>query len=273
MAVGDLTNLERLKQWLGITSDDSDVLLQRLITSASKFVMNELGRKTLAVMDYSDVYDGGGNNFMLLRQWPVLSVASIQFMGVNITQPATGNPRTNGYLLESADSIGSGQQQLTLFGYCFPRGRQLVTVNYRAGFQEVDEPHVITESGDPVAVDPIETTYVWLADIEVNDDAGATMLRSMTSPPGPGEYFVMPDGRYLFNAAQVGDTVYITYSAVPADLTQCANELIGGTWVSKDRIGIKSKTLGGQETIVYDTSMLTASIKELMQPYKRVTMA
>jgi len=38
------------------------------------------------------------------------------------------------------------------------------------------------------------------------------------------------------------------------------------------RIGLRSKSIGGQETIAYDMSPMSAPIQAMLQPYKRVTL-
>src|SRR5882757_4552222 len=113
MANGDLTTLDHVKQWLDIPLDDvtADPLLLRMISAASRFVLGYLNRPGLVAQDVMEVYDGYGSNIMMLRQWPVISLSSIQFSGVNLTpaNQAVGNPRQNGYFLESSQSAGGAQ--------------------------------------------------------------------------------------------------------------------------------------------------------------------
>jgi len=203
MKPGDLTTLQHVKEWLGITNSDSDVLLRRLITSASKFVLNYLNRPNLAVTAFADTYDTYGKNWLQLRQWPVVGVQSILFAGNTLTTPASGNPLTNGFWVGntggSTEEPAGGQQSLTVFGY------------------SVDE-----------------------------------------------------DGLYTFNVAQAGAGVLITYSYVLPDIEQAVWELVGERYKTQDRIGIQSKSLGGQETISYFQGAMSSYVVELLQNYRRV---
>jgi hypothetical protein len=46
-------------------------------------------------------------------------------------------------------------------------------------------------------------------------------------------------------------------------------ELAAERFRAAERIGLKSKSIGGQETIAYDTSAMSAPIQAMLQPYKR----
>lgn len=259
----DLTTLGRLKRWLGIPENntESDVLLQQLITRGSRFVLTYLNRGTLAVTTYNDVYDGHGNSFMMLRESPVQSVASVGFTGVSVPASAPGNPMGSGYIFDPP-TPGGEQQRLTLLGgYRFPNGRSLIQVTYNAGFQ-------ITQS-DVIPGTPfkIEVDYVWLNDQGVTINGVA--LTKVASTPATGQYAVV-DGVYEFNTAQAGQTAVITYSYVPADIEQAVIEIISERFKYKDRIGYRSKTLGGQETVTFDNRALTDTVKSYLQSYKVV---
>lgn len=139
MAAGDLTTKEAVKEWLApggsALGAESDALIERLITAASKFVCNHVGRSSFEVTEYTDDYDSGGGDYLLLRHFPVVSVTSAAFANQTITQVATGNPPASGLRLEPA-LPGGGQQRLTIFGQRFPRGRGTVRVTYMAGYTE-----------------------------------------------------------------------------------------------------------------------------------------
>lgn len=271
MATGDLTTLAHVKSWLGITNENSDVLLQRLITSASRFIMAYLNRGSLARTEYNEVYDGYGHDFMLLRQYPLISINSIQFGAISITQPATGNPLRNGWVITPGDpgnpSVGS--QRVTLKNNCFPVGRATVQVSYIAGYQVTGEAHTIAAGAMPPAVAPVETMFTWNGDVEVTYDDGVPLTK-VTGAPNEGEYAVSDIGVYTFAAADIGETVLISYSYVPPDIEQACWELVGERYQYKDRIGVKSKSLGGQETVSFETEKMSSYIAAALQPYRRV---
>lgn len=269
MAVGDLTTLDHVKAWLGINNTNSDALLARLITAASRFVLGYLQRDTLAQEMYNEIYDGYGNNFMMLRQWPVIALESIEYYGVSITQQSTGNPRTQGYIIDASNSVAGGQQRLTLWGYCFPRGKAAIMINYTAGYV-TSENDTVPASPGPYAITP---QFVWLGDQGVTYSNG-TALTPVASNPGVGQYALGKDDNddtnYNFNAGDQGAGVVIAYSFVPADIEQACFEMVGERMRYKDRIGINSKGLAGQEQVSYSQKDMSDFVETLLQPYKRV---
>jgi hypothetical protein len=268
MGTGDLTNLANVKAWLAIDANNTkaDALLQRLISSASSFVLNFLNRDTLTLSLYSEVYDGHGNTFMVVRKSPVWSVIALGLAG-NPVPPATGDgftsPITQGYRMEPEYSV-LGSQRLNLYGYVFPRARASIALKYMAGYVKQNEPQTI-----PVSPYKVSTHDIWLGDVGVTL-ADGTPLVLVTGTPATGQYAVDVNGVYLFAAADVGKQVLITYSFVPPDIEQVACELVGERYRYMDRIGIVSKALGGQETVSFSQAAMNAYTRELLVPYKQV---
>ena len=266
---GDLTTLAKVKDYLGIKAsiDTSDVILSRMITAASKFVLNYIARQTLAPMTVTDIYDGNGKNFLVIRQWPVLSVESINFCGQSITVAAAGNPLTPGYLIDSADASGGAQQLLTLIGYCFPYGRSIVFVRYRYGYMISGEAAVVPPSSPWT----LTTDFMWLSDEGVTY-ADGTALTAVPSNPAQGQYSVAA-GTYAFNEADEGQAVLISYGYCPADVEEATIELIAESYRRKERVGEMSKSLGGQETVSFSQKDMHDSIALALQPYCRTAPA
>ena len=77
-------------------------------------------------------------------------------------------------------------------------------------------------------------------------------------------------GVYTFSAADAGQAVSLSYGYVPQDIAQAALELAADRFRAADHIGLRSKSIGGQETIAYDTSAMSAPVQAMLQPYKRV---
>lgn len=271
MATGALlTTLPHVKSWLNIDQSNTtdDTFLAYLIKSASAFALNYMQRDSMAATVYNEMYDGYGSAFMVLRQFPAHEVLSLSING-NPVSAATGNgintPFANGYVLEQAHSAPS-QQRLTLFGNIFPRMRSSVYVSYKAGYMQNDESHIV-----PVDPEYYVCTYsTWLEDEGVTLSDGTPLIAVTSGDPGPGEYRVTIDGEYLFNAAQAGESILISYSYVPPDVEQAVWELVGERYKAKDRIGVNSKALGGQETVSFDIRSMNPYIRELLNPYKRV---
>lgn len=269
----ELTTLDHVKAWLGIDDPNTDVdnYLLRLIQSASRFALNYMQRDSMAATLYNELYDGYGKSFMVLRQYPAIDVIALSFNGVPVSE-ATGdgvtNPYANGFVLESPN-VAPTQQRLSLFGRVFPHQRSSVYVSYRAGYLKSNESHTITNS---YGVLQFQTNNVWLEDDGVKLSNGTALTRVYVAPAavGPMQYCVDENGVYSFNVAQNNAVVLVSYSYVPPDVEQAVWELVGERYRAQDRIGLNSKTLGGQETVSYDVRAMSPYIRELLNPYKRV---
>lgn len=131
MAAGDLTSLDMVKAWLGLTDPaqtEDDALLARLISASSQYVKGWCNRD-FAVQPYIEVRDGTGGNRMALAQAPISSVASLFINGRSI--PAGDATSTPGYYLTA--------HMLALNGYCFGRGSGNVVITYTAGMAVIPD--------------------------------------------------------------------------------------------------------------------------------------
>jgi len=127
---GDLTTLADVKAWLQIGQSafpsSDDALLTRLITAASEFIQNWLGRQ-IAQSDYAEMRDGTGGRQLQFGAFPVSAVASLAIDEVAIVP--SPSPTMPGYVFSPT--------QLSLRGYVFCRGAQNVAVTYTAGYAAV----------------------------------------------------------------------------------------------------------------------------------------
>lgn len=268
-----LTTLDHVKDWLGIdnSNSDADDYLLRLIKSASQFALNYMQRDSISSQTYTETYDGYGNSFMVLRQFPATQVNSLSFNGKPISA-ATGNgitsPWSNGYVLEAPKSAPA-QQRLSLYNLIFPHDRSSIYVSYQAGYLMVDESQY---TGADPSTTPVETFFTW------TEDGGVTLSNGtpLTKTNGPSssltsmQYYCDSDGNYYFSTSQADTTLLITYSYIPADVEQAVWELVGERYRAQERIGMSSKSLGGQETVSFDIRAMNPYIRELLNPYKRV---
>lgn len=263
-----LTNIDAVKAWLGLTTLNpaQEALIRRLINAASTFLLNQMGRASFTPTTLFEIYDGGGNLFMVPRQWPILGIVSIEFSGVSITTPATGNPKTSGYYLEPPPP-GGAAQRITLYDYVFPIGRGNIALSYRVGYVITGEPYTVPANPGPYTVQTVE---FWVGDEGVTL-ANGTALTKASGAPAAMQYAVDLSGVYTFNAAQAGAVVLISYAYIPADIVQAATELVGERFKAKERIGVNSQSLAGKESITYyQRSDMSAWMKSALQPYKRV---
>lgn len=268
-----LTTLAHVKDWLGIESanSDADNYLLRLIKSASQFALNYMQRDSISSQTYTEIYDGYGNQFMVLRQFPATEIISLSLNGQPVSAAGgdgVNTPWTDGYVLE-APKTAPAQQRLSLFGLRFPHTRSSVYVTYKSGYlingeTNVTSPYPTTE--------PVSTFYTWTEDLGVTLSDGTALTKVLVTPDNlqDMQYCCDPEGNYYFAAEQAETSVLISYSYIPPDVEQAVWELVGERYRAQERIGVSSKSLGGQETVSFDIRAMSPYIRELLNPYKRV---
>jgi hypothetical protein len=129
MAYGDLTTLADVKAWLQTGQSPfpatDDALLTRLITAASEFIQNWLGRR-IASADWLEVRDGTGGQLLAFANIPVTAILSLSIDGLSIPPVPTDGGFGAGYTFTPTE--------LALRGYVFTRRPQNVVVTYTAGY-------------------------------------------------------------------------------------------------------------------------------------------
>jgi hypothetical protein len=124
--MSDYATPQDVKEWLGITVDTDDVLLDRLITTASA-LMNTILRPNLLTASHTELRDGPGGNAISVKNCPMTAVAGVSIDGVTI--PVSSSPLTAGYVFSD--------NQIKLRGYKFTRGVQNVVIQYTGGLAAV----------------------------------------------------------------------------------------------------------------------------------------
>lgn len=271
----DLCGLDAVKQWLSIGPADisSDAKLQSLITSCSRFILSYISRSSILPATVTERRDGYGNPTMLLRQWPVQSITSLIVGSVvipaGVPQTPTNTACPSGYLLEPADPFPPGtQQKLDLVGgYTFWRGQQNVQVAYVAGYLVAGELNTIPGTS-PYVVSPNAPYGAWASDWAVS--IAGVLATKVAGSPAAGQYAISSVGNYTFAAADAGKAVSLSYGFVPTDLALACVETVAEKFTYTSRIGVLSKSLGGQETVSFSVKDLSDTIKLQLQNYRNV---
>ena len=248
---------------LGVQGD-ADGSVQRLITAVSRTILTALNRPTILPRRYTEVRTGGAGR-ILLANWPVTGIETVTVGSTAVPAAEDAGSRA-GYTLQPADEAPPGRPQvLTLPGR---PGCAAVSVTYMAGYQIADEPVPLPGSA-PCTVYPDQPYGAWACDLGVAYDTGAA-LTQVDRNPAQGQYAVGDAGAYLFAPEDVGEAVAITYGYVPADLANAALEWIRDRMAYAERVGLQSKSLGGQETVSYRITALPDFVSAALQPYVSV---
>lgn len=247
-----LTTLNNVKAWLNVNTTTDDLLLTRLINQVSGATLNYLARPSISQQTYTELRAGVGNNRLVLRNWPVISITSLTVGSQTI--PVATSLTSNGYTLATWDGTSAGlPQEITLRGYQFYRGRSNIQIVYQAGYVVQNEPQTVPATM-PYSLSVNAPYGSWAQDDGVTYSNG-TPLTAVASSPTVGQYTVSADGVgnaiYTFSSSDAGQSVLITYSFTPADLEQAVVEWIAERYKYKDRIGQTTRGLGGNETAAY----------------------
>jgi hypothetical protein len=270
MSPFDLTNLAALKAWLGLPSapGPNDATLAALVTAASRSIYAALSRPSLLPFSYVETIDLETSR-VTLRHWPVLRVTSVTSRGIAVPPDENADLEASvGYAIQPGDGVPPGQPQaLDLFGHHYRPGRQSLVISYSAGYAIQNEAQPVPVAA-PLQLSAFSPYGPWASDLGVTYTATGAPLTAVSASPGAGQYTVSA-GAYGFSAVDAGQSVSISYGYVPQDIVQAALELAAERFRAAERIGLRSKSIGGQETIAYDTSAISAPIQSMLQPYKR----
>jgi hypothetical protein len=132
MAAQDLTQLATLKNWLPITSTNTndDATLSRLITAVSMDFARATRRPDLLLADYVEVHQGDGASRLIAFHWPIVAVTALTVGGVAVV--ASADKIANGYYLDQ-DIDPERIWNVYLNGYVFSDSAP-ISLAYSAGY-------------------------------------------------------------------------------------------------------------------------------------------
>jgi hypothetical protein len=264
----DLARLSDLKSWLGISSGDDDLLLERLITQTSRAILAYLNRPSILPEFYTECFDGDNRASILLRQWPVISVESCRINGISIPISVGDGTPAFGYVIDAAESIPPGRmQRLSLPGGIFAAGLQNVAISYYAGYQVTNEFGVVPSTA-PFEFNVVAPYGDIASDVAVRDTSGVPFVK-VARDPASGEYACV-DGVYAFSSVDAGRSVHISYGYVPADIVRSCVDWVADQYQYRTRIGQHTKSLGGQESVSFIVKDMPDLTKMVLQPYRRI---
>lgn len=265
-----LTTLAAVKEWLGIPADQtqSDTGLVRVINAASQFIIGYLNRDGFSPRSYTENFRGTGKASQLLRNWPVLSVSSVD-VGSSTFSASTFNGAQPGSGWVLSDPRMSNQS-VELFGSSFWY-RMPARIVYEAGYRNAEAVTVTAADSQPVTTVPwVPQQGQWVAGISVKEgDLVYTQVTSAADIP-THSYYIDDWGTYTFSVDDVDAELVVTYGFVPWDVSFAVTEIIGEWYRRKEHIGVLSKTLGGQETVTFSNADISNVAASALNQYRNV---
>lgn len=258
----DLCRLADVRDVPGSNDDE----VQRLITAVSRTILTAINRPNILPHPVTETRRFGSGG-IVLSEWPVTSVQSVAPAGSALRAAPAGS-LTAGFTIEPPDAAPPGRPQVLRIGRGAPLGAPEATIAYTAGYQVTAEPAFVPVAA-PYTVVPIQAYGAWASDGGAAYVSGGALTLA-TGTPARGQYAVAPDGSYTFAAADAGSTVALTYGYVPADLANAAVDWIKDRIAYADRIGMQSKSLGGQETVSYKIAATPDFVMAAIRQYAAV---
>jgi hypothetical protein len=287
----DLCTVADVNAWIGESSDtvDNDTI-QRTITNLSRKAADAVcHRRFLSkVHTITNIrYDGTGRDLLVLRDYPIISVAELTVNGLNV--PASPDYLQHGFVVDqggeqntlrmicagsntfaSGNGWGWGDGE---FGYRgldggglgFVRGVQNVGITYDCGFYE-------EQDGETFTILSGTTSYTVANAADFYKDLGVAGFTLATGAPLAGQYAVSA-GVYQFNAADAGKTASIsyTYGVVPYDLNQAMVVWAADNVSSREWLGKKAQNIGlsGSTGTSYSRLSIPEQTMDVLEHYTR----
>ena len=131
-----LTIVDRIKDKLGITKTEPDVVLQRIINSITDFIENECNRRFKETTYTDEIYSVNGErqSHIFLKQAPVTALTSAKYRQGAIGTPTWGTYTANDYEL-SGDGKSGIVKFYTLLTQGLTPGNNTVKISYTAGYK------------------------------------------------------------------------------------------------------------------------------------------
>lgn len=260
---GDLTTPGRVANWMANPPALPSPILSQLIGSMTGLIYSKLNRARVFNQTFTRIFDGVGNMQLVLPDYPVTSVISVQqgsvvippsaLPNINQTQPA-GTNFGYGYRVVPWDgNLPGANATLEFVNGFFYTAPQSVRVIYQAGYLISNEVAVVPSSPGPYTVLVQQPQGIWSRDNGVTY-ANGTALVPVATITGAGQYIPPTDtnpGLYTFGVADATQSLLISYSFIPSPLEEACIQLVAERYSYRNRVGEISKSLGGQETITF----------------------
>lgn len=270
-----LTDIATFKRTNSLATSASDIALSLLIPDQSQVFLDETGRNSFDAQTYTEIRDGLGNDTMQLTYWPVQSITSLVKRG--ITVPASTGWNVWGYQFDITGKITLICDTFNCSNVTFDRKSVIAT--YVAGYptitvtNELQTIPAAPPSTPQATWPPANTIYVmqpcWRSDIGVSYFGGAA-LTPVTGPPLTGQYYIMGNGGYLFNAADQGRQVTLSYVAAgyPADLVGAVTRMVALRYKQQGHEDLRSAAIGGGTT-TYSKEDYPNDVRRIIKKYKK----
>jgi hypothetical protein len=253
----NLTSVQRVKDFLGITSTGTDTAIGRLVTNGSDAIIQWCSRPFQRTVYAPAPLNGTGGKMMRTPDTPIVAVSSLNIC--NQVIPVSADGVAYGYQFDDKYLYAFG-------GLLFPMGKRNVLVGYTAGYTATENDFVPNNPG-PYTITPITGGYA-AVDHGVTYTATGIALIPVGGTPSAGQYN-FANGIYTFAAADTGLQVTLNYDYTPGAIEQALVELVGTILKQRDNLGIASKSLR-DEHITFSARDIESQVGSYLWPYRKI---
>lgn len=275
LAAGDLTTPARVMTWMGLTSATVPPSIPQLIGSMSALIYGKLNRARLFSQTFTRTFDGVGSRQLVLPDWPVTNIVSLQQGSVVIPNSTLSENQGYGYrFVPWSGNLPGDPCIIELIGCAFWIKLQNIRVVYQAGYLISGESNTVPASA-PYQVSVQQPLGICCLDAGVTYASGQALV-PVASAPAVGQYIPPTDaapGVYTFNAGDANAVLGFSYSFVPADLEEACVQMVAERYSYRARVGELNKSLGGQESVAFlrgrpgRVSGIPPEVMDLINPY------
>lgn len=168
----DLTTLANVKQYLAITTDNDDQLLQTLISNESLFINQWCSRQFMS-QNQTEIRNGSGSGQIIaVNNWPITAVTNFQIYNKVLTQQVLTETCQAGYRFDD--------QYIYLNGFYLARGVANIQFTYTAGYTPDNLPlEIVQAANELVAFRYKETKHIGKTSEGLTNQSTGYITKSM----------------------------------------------------------------------------------------------
>ncbi len=181
MAIHDyaFTDLDEVKDYIGITGSTHDTLLTALINAATDFIESYIGRRITEQAITEELHDGDGSDSILLKQYPIDS-------GETITLEQASNPNVNDSnfsTLSSSLYFVDYNTGIITTNFTLQQGIRNYRVSYTSGYADADVPFDIKWAAWELVSNMFNTRKAAGTTSQTLGDLSASFTREIDNDP------------------------------------------------------------------------------------------
>lgn len=252
-----LTSIEKLKSHLSIkgATPDLDPYFQRVIAGASGLVQSMTGQEFGYRLDRAILNPPARAEPVLIVPAPVLSVSNLLVGGVVWPLVEFGSGLA-GFALEQHRTYCA----IHANNKVWPMEKRSIVIDFYAGFLQRQSGLI---GAAPAPKVQSNSSVAAILSVTINGQAASLAAGA----PLAGQYSGTA-GELTFNDADAGKPYTWEYAGTPPDIELAILDIAATAYAARDRVGVTSKSLAGQESVSFSQDAVPPSAKATIRLYE-----